>query len=89
MTDDTVLELSRQAFLACLKLGGPTLMVALVVGVGISILQAITQVQDATMTFVPKTIAIGLVLLVCGSWMLQSLLAYSGELFTRLPQFVR
>ena len=89
MTDSTVLELSRQFFLICLKLGGPTLLVALTIGVAISILQAVTQVQEATLTFVPKAIAIALTLLIFGSWMLQSLISYSAELFERLPQFVR
>ena len=89
MTDATVLELTNQLFLACLKLGGPTLIVALVVGVAVSIMQAATQVQEATLTFVPKAIAIALVALLFGSWMLQSLITYSTELFERLPQFAR
>lgn len=89
MTDATVLELTRQLFLICLKLGGPTLVVALVVGVAVSILQAATQVQEATLTFVPKAVAIALVTLIFGSWMLQSLIAYSTELFEHLPQYIR
>ena len=89
MTDATVLELVNQFFLICLKLGGPTLLVALIVGVAVSIMQAVTQVQEATLTFVPKAIALALTALICGSWMLQSLIAYSAELFERLPQYVR
>jgi flagellar biosynthesis protein FliQ len=89
MSDSTVLELTRNLFIISFKLGGPTLLVALVVGVGVSIMQAITQVQEATLTFVPKAIAIALTLLVCGSWMLQSLSTYSGELFETLPKYVK
>jgi len=76
-------------FIATLKLGGPILGVALVVGVGVSILQAVTQIQEMTLTFVPKILAIGLTLLVCGGWMLRSLVSFSEQLFARLPQFVQ
>ena len=89
MTDAAILELTNEFFLICLKLGGPTLLVALVVGVAVSIMQAVTQVQEATLTFVPKAIAIALTALICGSWMLQSLISYSTELLERLPQYVR
>ena len=89
MSADIFSSLTRDMFIATLKLGGPILAVALVVGVGVSILQAVTQIQEMTLTFVPKILAIGLTLLVCGGWMLRSLVSFSEQLFARLPQFVQ
>ncbi len=89
MGTDIYLALARDMFIATLKLGGPILGVALVVGVAIGILQAVTQVQEMTLTFVPKIIAIGLTILVCGAWMLRSLVGFTEELLRRIPEFVR
>lgn len=89
MPADMYVALAREIFVATLKLGGPILFVALVVGVAIGILQAVTQVQEMTLTFVPKIIAIGLTILVCGSWMLRALISFTEELFVRIPQFVQ
>ncbi|MEN6401714.1 MAG: flagellar biosynthetic protein FliQ, partial [Armatimonadia bacterium] len=71
MTDATVLELCRQAFWTALLCSGPILAVVLVIGVAVSILQAVTQVQEATLTFLPKLRGAGLVMLVGGYWMLE------------------
>ena len=89
MSGDIYITLAGEMFLATLKLGGPVLAVALVVGVAVSILQAVTQIQEMTLTFVPKVLAIGLTILVAGPWMLRSLVSFAEELFRRLPQFVR
>lgn len=89
MSGDIFAALAKDIFIATLKLGGPILGVALVVGVAVSILQAVTQIQEMTLTFVPKILAIGLTLLVCGAWMLRSLVSFSEQLFSRLPQFVQ
>ncbi len=89
MSGDMFTALSRDIFVAALKLGGPILAVALVMGVAVSILQAVTQIQEMTLTFVPKILAIGLTILVCGAWMLRSLVSFSEQLFTRLPEFVQ
>lgn len=89
MPTDMYISLARDMFVATLKLGGPILFVALVVGVIVGILQAITQVQEMTLTFVPKIVAIGLTILVCGSWMLRSLVSFTEELFNRIPHFVQ
>ena len=89
MSGDIYISLVGQMFVAALKLGGPILAVALVVGVVISILQAVTQIQEMTLTFVPKILAIGLTMLVAGSWMLRSLVSFAGQLFRALPEFVQ
>lgn len=89
MTDTLVLELLRQTFWISLKLAGPVLGTALVIGVGIGIFQAATQIQEMTLTFVPKVVAIALVMLVFGSWMLESMMVFASELFNRIPDMVR
>lgn len=89
MTDTLVLELLRQTFWISLKLAGPVLGTALVIGVGIGIFQAATQIQEMTLTFVPKVVAIALVMLVFGSWMLESMIVFASELFNRIPDMVR
>lgn len=89
MPTDVYVKLAADMFIATLKLGGPVLGVALVVGVVIAILQAVTQIQDMTLTFVPKVLAIGVTVLVCGSWMLRSLAGFAEDLFRNLPDFVQ
>jgi len=89
MDQGSVMALSTQTFLVAAKLGGPLLAVALVVGVLVSLFQAVTQVQEMTLTFVPKIIAMALVLLLAGSWMMSSLVTFTVDLFARLPHFVQ
>ena len=89
MSTDIYVALARDMFIATIKLGGPVLLVALVVGTLVGILQAVTQVQEMTLTFVPKAVAIGLTVLVCGSWMLRSLASFTIDLIEDIPRYVR
>ena len=89
MTDATVLHLAQQTFIIAAKLASPILLTALVVGVVISLFQAITQVQEMTLTFVPKIIAVGLTLLLTGPWILHSLTDFTQRLFENLAQYAR
>lgn len=89
MSDATVLELCRQAFWTALLCSGPVLTVVLVIGVAVSILQAVTQVQEATLTFLPKLLGAGLVMLVGGYWMLEEMVRFTEQLFGNLGQYVR
>lgn len=89
MTDTVVLELLRQTFWISLKIGGPILAVALVIGVLIGLFQAITQIQEMTLTFVPKAIAIAAIMLFFGSWMMESLIIFTTDLFDRIPELVK
>ncbi len=84
MTDADLATLLRDAMLVMLKLGGPPLMVALVVGLVISLLQAVTQIHEVTLAFVPKVLAIGLALLLTGPFMLATLSDYAHLLFDRI-----
>ncbi len=87
MTDGTVLHLLTQMLMVSVKLGTPVLLTALVVGVGISILQAATQVQEMTVTYVPKIAAIALIIAILGPWMLHVLVNYSTNLLGHLGDF--
>lgn len=89
MPDAAVLDIAREALLISLKLAGPILAVALVVGTIISLLQAITQVQEMTLTFVPKVIGIALVLTVSGGWMLNEMIEFTRRLYESVPGLLR
>jgi flagellar biosynthetic protein FliQ len=89
MDDALVLDLCRQAFTTALLTSGPVLAVVLVIGVGVSIVQAVTQVQEATLTFVPKMLGAGLVMLVGGYWMLEQLLRFTQGLLGDFTPFIR
>ena len=88
MTQTLALELARNAIMQTLIVGGPLLIVAVLISVTISILQAVTQIQDQTLSFVPKLFAIAAALIFGLSWMMQSLVAYTVELFRSVPGLV-
>ena len=84
MHDGDVGLLLRDALLLILKLGGPPLAVAMVVGLILSLLQAVTQINEATLAFVPKVLAIGLALMLTGGFMLSQLIDFTRLVFDRL-----
>lgn len=84
MTEADVATLLRDAMVVTLVLGGPPLMAGLVVGLLISLFQAVTQINEATLAFVPKVLAIGMAMMLAGSYMFASLSDYTRGLFTRL-----
>jgi flagellar biosynthetic protein FliQ len=86
MTDTAVLEIALQAILIAAKLCAPILLVTLAVGFGISLLQAVTQIQEVTLTFVPKLVAVALVILLAGNWMLAEMVGFTGELYEMIPR---
>lgn len=89
MTQEFVLSLARDALTTALLLAAPALALSLVVGVGISILQATTQIQEQTLTFVPKIVAVLLAILLLGHWMLGVLTQFAGQLLGNLGSMVR
>lgn len=88
MTDAAVIQIALQAIIISAKLAAPILVVSLAVGLGISILQSVTQIQEVTITFVPKLVGVGLVILVSGHWMLREIVAFTQALFTELPSLL-
>ncbi len=88
MTDTQVIEIGLQAMLLAAKLSAPILLTALAVGFGISLFQSVTQIQEATLSFVPKAIAVGAAVLFSGNWMLQEMTTFTQELFAMLPDLL-
>ena len=88
MDTDTVVTLATQAMSLALKISLPLLGVGLVVGVLISIIQAVTSIQEQTLAFIPKVVAMAVVLVVGGPWMLNQLLSYTADLWTSIPNMV-
>ncbi|HSW31140.1 MAG TPA: flagellar biosynthesis protein FliQ [Longimicrobiales bacterium] len=83
-----VVDLARDAVTMAATLSGPLLMVALAVGLAVSVLQAVTSIQEQTLSFVPKLFAVGVVFIALLSWMLQEMVRYTTELFRSLPGLV-
>ncbi len=88
MTDNQVIDLGLQAMMVAAKVGGPILLTALVVGFAVSLFQSVTQIQEATLTFVPKAVAIGGALLVAGNWMLHEIVSFTTTLYGQIPTLI-
>jgi flagellar biosynthesis protein FliQ len=85
MTDTAVIEIAVQTMMVTAKLAAPILIVSLAIGVAISLVQSVTQVQEFTLTFVPKLMGIALVIAVSGNWMLHEIVRFTQQLFSTLP----
>ncbi len=84
----SVLDLAQSALIVAAKLGAPVLITALVVGFAISLVQSITQIQEVTLSFVPKAVAVAIALIVCGQWMIAEIVTFTTDLFNRIPDLV-
>ena len=85
MTPESVMTMAHQAMYVALLLAAPLLLVALVVGLVVSLFQAATQINEATLSFIPKLFAIAVTLVLIGPWMLAKLLDYTRHMFTSIP----
>lgn len=88
MTTDQVIDVARNAIWAIIECSAPMLIVSVVIGLIVSIFQTVTSIQEQTLTFVPKFIAIMAVILICGNWMLTTLSEYITELFNSFVTYV-
>jgi flagellar biosynthetic protein FliQ len=88
MTDTAVLHIALQAMIISAKLAAPILLVSLVIGLGVSVFQSVTQVQEATLSFVPKVLGVALVVLFAGHWMLAQVIEFTQQLFDQLPSLL-
>ena len=88
MDQDTVISVATQALNVCRKIALPLLLVGLVVGLVVSIFQSVTQIQEQTLTFIPKIVATFAVLLIAGPWMLNQLITWVQQLWLSIPQLV-
>lgn len=89
MTPEFVVGFARQAIEMALMISLPMLGVGLVVGITISVLQAATQIQEMTLTFIPKIVSIFLALLVAFPWILDKMMTYTRDLLINLPNYIR
>ncbi len=85
MTEGAALDIGRNALLVAMMLSMPILAAGLVVGLTISVLQAVTQVQEMTLSYVPKIIAVVVVLAVFGGWMLDKIVTFTVQTFQNIP----
>jgi flagellar biosynthesis protein FliQ len=85
MTEQDVLNVSRQCLMVTLQLAMPILLFGLVAGVLVSIFQAVTSIQEFTLTFVPKLLAVILALIIFGPWMLSTMVNFTVNLFNKMP----
>ena len=84
----SVLDLAQDALIVAAKLGAPILITSLVVGFAISLIQSITQIQEVTLSFVPKAVAVAVAMIVCGQWMIAEMVSFTTDLFNSIPALV-
>lgn len=87
MTPDLALQLMADMLLAALLVSAPILGFSMLVGLGISILQVVTQIQEMSLTFVPKIVTVVVTIILFGPWMLRKLLAYSSGVIANIPSY--
>jgi flagellar biosynthesis protein FliQ len=85
MTPESVMSIAHQAMYVGLLLASPLLLTALIVGLVVSLFQAATQINESTLSFIPKLLAVALMLVIAGPWMLETLLDYMRHVFTITP----
>jgi flagellar biosynthesis protein FliQ len=88
MTPESVMTLGAQAIEVALMVGAPLLLVALAVGLVISIFQAATQINEATLSFIPKLLAVFAMLVLAGPWMLAQMVDYIRQLYASIPSLI-
>lgn len=88
MNPALVIDIGVRALVVAAKLGAPMLITALVVGFAISVFQSITQIQEVTLSFVPKAVAVSIALVISGQWMIAEMITFTQSLFTLIPQLI-
>jgi flagellar biosynthetic protein FliQ len=88
MTPESVMGIAHHAMVIALMLASPLLLVALVVGLVVSLFQAATQINESTLSFIPKLLAVVVALVVAGPWMLHMMLDYMRQVFTNIPTLI-
>lgn len=89
MSQQFVIHLGREVFFTAVMVASPMLIAGLIVGVTISIIQTATSIQEQTLTFIPKIVAVVVSLILFLPWMMQTLLDFSIELFNNIPNYIR
>lgn len=89
MTEQQVMDITRDAVFLVIKCAAPLLLISLIVGLVVSIFQTITSIQEQTLTFVPKMLAIFIGIMLLGSWIANSIITYMTDLWSRFGEFVK
>ncbi len=89
MTEQQVIDMAREAIFLIIKVSAPLLLISLVVGLIISIFQTITSIQEQTLTFVPKILAVFLGIMVLGSWIMNNITGFMEDLWGSFSQYIR
>jgi len=89
VTPEFVTSIGKDTIEVILMVSAPVLIVGMVVGLVVSIIQAVTQIQEMTLSFVPKIIAVFLVLLALAPWMMEVMIKYTSQIFINIPNYVR
>jgi flagellar biosynthetic protein FliQ len=89
MTEQVVIQIGKEALFLILVISGPPVLMGMIVGFLISLFQATTQIQEQTLTFVPKLIAVFVTLALIGHWMIAQLIRFGNSLFTAFPNYIR
>ena len=88
MNQNQVVDLAIRALMLAAELAAPLLITALVVGFAISVFQSITQIQETSLSFVPKAVAVSIALIICGQWMISVIVSFTTNLFAQIPTLV-
>jgi len=88
MSQDTVVSLATQAMTLALKIAGPMLLVGLIIGLAVSLFQAVTQIQEQSLSFIPKIVGLAGLIVVLGPWMLGQLVSYAQNLWLSIPTLI-
>jgi flagellar biosynthetic protein FliQ len=88
MNQDTVISLGTQAMTLALEVAGPILLLGLVIGLAVSLFQAVTQLQEQALSFIPKIVGLALLLLILGPWMMSQLVSYATNLYMSIPSLI-
>jgi flagellar biosynthetic protein FliQ len=88
MEPQQAIDMGREAIFTALLIGAPLLLIAVVVGLTIGLIQALTQIQDQTISFVPKIVAMVMALSLCLPWLIQRMLEYSQEVLINIPRVI-
>lgn len=89
MSEELILKLGQDTLKTTAMLAGPMLASALVVGLVVSVFQAVTQINEATLTFIPKMIVVGIVLVIAAPWMMDTMNQFTIQLFENITEMVR
>ena len=88
MNQDTVVNLATQAMTLAFEVAGPILLVGLVIGLAVSLFQAVTQIQEQSLSFIPKIVGLAVLIVVLGPWMMDKLVNYAVNLYMSIPSLV-